>query len=99
MKTVSHDLTEAVKEVLAPILREMSARLDNDLSEGDLLALQTAVTKVAVEASNRGIVETIAWLLEQLPGVALQGSLQLPPAPDAWAERHGDSESEESQEC
>jgi hypothetical protein len=71
------------------ILGEVVERLDADLSEKDLVAVATAITKALVVAANRGVAEATAQIAEQHPDLELKLHHDVTQY-DEWAERYGD---------
>lgn len=73
-------------DTLLPIVDEVTARLEAELSERDMLAVETAVRKAAAEGVRLAALEVAAQA--QQDGGMLTVDLDVEPA-DAWAERYG----------
>jgi hypothetical protein len=95
-------LESVLLETLLPIVDELQARLEADLSAKDTLAVETAIRKAAAEGVRLASLEVSAqaaaegWRPASLGSVSraqadgglLGADLDIQPA-DAWAERYG----------
>lgn len=78
-----------MEEATAPICAELRARLREEPSREDWLAITTAIAKAALEGLRRGAAEVSDQVEETLPaGKHVSWDLDLS-CNDLWAERYG----------
>jgi hypothetical protein len=83
-------LTRVLADEASAIARELWARLEDELSDKDALAISTALTKAVIEGANRAIVDVTAQVTEQLaPQITMDPMAEVP---DMWAEEYGPGE-------
>jgi len=84
----SDHLMKVLMDSVQPIAREMHERLDADLSEKDLTAVGTAITKSVVAGACAGMAEASAQVQEALPKARIHLHQEISEY-DEWAERYG----------
>jgi hypothetical protein len=85
--TPDDHLTKLAVGALEPISREMWDRIEADLSDRDVAAIATAITKVAVECVRLGAIEIAAQVGESS---AVQIDVKSSSDDyDMWAEKYG----------
>lgn len=84
----SDHLTKVLVDSAGPIIRELQARLDTDLSEKDATAVGTALEKALTAGARAGLAEAVAQVQEALPQANIQLRQDIA-STDEWAERYG----------
>jgi hypothetical protein len=85
------NLTRVLTDEGGAIVRELSERLDAELSEKDVVAVSSAITRALLAGAQRGIAEATAQVIEQLPGAEIKLHADVLQH-DEWAERYGGDE-------
>jgi len=98
----SSGILELATEAVAPIEEELRQRLDVQVGEQDLLAIETALLKAFINgmrAATADTVENAEPLIEEAAGLTGFGAAPIPISPlpdpslpwvDPWAARYGD---------
>jgi hypothetical protein len=93
-------IAELATEAVAPIEQELRRRLDVELGERDVLAVETALLKAFLGGMGAGLAEAAETALERGPMAGRLGGERLPanvaleqpqlPHLDPWAQRYGE---------
>ena len=96
------DLTEFMNEITVPVIGEMMSRLEMPLSDRDVAAVSSAITKAVHRGMLRGVIqgadeigEQCRAIVERETGQRVELDVNLDfeaEVVDLWAELYGDDE-------
>jgi hypothetical protein len=84
----SHDIVPYVLEAMDPVLAELWERVEDELADADLLAIQTALYKTLRAGFRQGAIAV--RFAAELQGLRIDVAGELEDL-DPWAERHGEN--------